>query len=153
MNIFAVDSDPSSAAMALHDSHVVKMATESAQILSTLIPEDRAEYRQGKRFLRSSGERIYRPTHRGHPCVVWAGRRRTNWSWLHAHALALCAEYEHRFQREHGASRTRPGPGVQDLLRRVQAGSTRASGALDAEVAAELAGSYHLTWRSRTTFP
>lgn len=118
MNIFAVDPDPSAAARALHDAHVVKMATESAQILSTLVHPTRAGHRvlapgerattDGKpapseRFLLSSGARIYLPTHPHHPCTVWACIRRANWRWLYAHALALCAEYRRRFGRVHGA--------------------------------------------------
>lgn len=114
MNIFAVDPDPAASARALHDAHVVKMALESAQILSTLVHPTRAYYRalcpeeraspekHSGRFL-LSGERIYLPTHPAHPCTAWTGLRRANWRWLYAHAFALCAEYRRRFGREHGA--------------------------------------------------
>ena len=36
MNIFAVDTDPKRAAMALPDKHVTKMILESAQMLSVV---------------------------------------------------------------------------------------------------------------------
>lgn len=119
MNIFAVDLNPSASARALHDAHVVKMATESAQILSTLVhptrtfyrpltPEERGTFSSSAetpsgRFLRDSGARIYLPTHPAHPCTVWASLRLANWQWLYAHTMALCTEYRRRFGRVHGA--------------------------------------------------
>jgi hypothetical protein len=33
--------------------------------------------------------------------VLWAGRNRTNFAWLHRHALALCEEYTARYGRIH----------------------------------------------------
>lgn len=104
MNIFAVDDNPLRAAQALHDSHIVKMATEAAQILSTVIDPSRTMIgADGKRYLINTGERIYRATHRHHPCVKWARETCGNWTWLFEHALWLCDEYEHRFGRRHGA--------------------------------------------------
>lgn len=110
MNIFAVDDNPIFAAQSLHDAHVIKMATESAQILSTLVHADRAEYRPDpnppvglKRFLLSSGKRIYNPSHANHPCTIWAGTNLANWRWLYIHAEALCREYLYRFGKVHGA--------------------------------------------------
>lgn len=104
MNIFAVDDNPIIAAESLHDSHVIKMATESAQILSTVVDPIKEAYSQDsprKRYLVTTGKRIYMPTHTKHPCVIWAGIR-PNWQWLYLHAMALCEEYQHRFGRVHG---------------------------------------------------
>jgi len=90
MNIFAVDTDPVAAAQALHDQHVVKMVLESAQMICTIVQKH-------------GHSAPYRPTHLSHPCVLWAGRTNSNALWLHRHALALCAEYTHRFGKRHAS--------------------------------------------------
>ena len=88
MNIFAVDNDPVLAAQALHDRHVVKMCLETAQILCTVahglgIPAP------------------YKPTHKNHPCTLWAGNGENNAYWLWRHGMALCDEYTYRFGKVH----------------------------------------------------
>ena len=88
MNIFVLDRDPTTAAQMLCDKHVVKMVLESAQMLSTVA------HQKGL-------EAPYRMTHRNHPCTVWAGSSEGNWLWLVEHALAMCAEYTHRYGRTH----------------------------------------------------
>lgn len=88
MNIFAVDADPTVAAQALHDQHVVKMVLESAQMVCTVVQQH-------------GHAAPYKPTHAHHPCVLWASRTAANARWLHDHALALCAEYTRRFGRRH----------------------------------------------------
>lgn len=90
MNIFVLDIDPAIAAGMLCDAHVVKMTTESVQIMSTI----------ARRVGVSAG---YKATHGRHPCVLWAGEARGNWTWLTQHARALCAEYERRYARTHGS--------------------------------------------------
>ena len=89
MNVFFVDRDPVIAARQLCDVHVVKMAVESAQILSTV------QHRYGR-------PAPYRPTHPKHPCVLWAAERVENYVWLHLHAQALCEEYTFRYGKQHG---------------------------------------------------
>lgn len=88
MNIFAVHDDPTSAAQSLHDRHVVKMVLESAQMLCTVA-------------VQLGLQAPYKATHAKHPCVIWAGQTASNAEWLARHALALCAEYTHRFGRRH----------------------------------------------------
>lgn len=83
MNIFAVDYDPVKAARMLCDKHVVKMVLETAQMLSTI----------------NSGP--YKPTHKNHPCTLWAGDRVTNYLWLVEHGLALADEYTVRYGKVH----------------------------------------------------
>lgn len=43
----------------------------------------------------------YKPTHKNHPCVLWAEENEINYSWLSRHGLALCEEYTRRYGREH----------------------------------------------------
>lgn len=98
MNIFVLDLDPLKAAEYQLNKHVVKMPLETAQILCTVahahgVPAP------------------YRPTHRHHPCVVWAGESRQNAEWLLQHGLALCLEYSFRYGRTHACERV-----LQDLL-------------------------------------
>ena len=88
MNIFALNSDPILAAQNHVDRHVVKMPLESAQILSTVV--------RGR-----GGEARYNPTHKNHPCTLWAGESSGNYEWLVQLGLALCNEYTHRYNREH----------------------------------------------------
>lgn len=88
MNIFVLDVDPVQAARWQLDKHIVKMPLETAQMLST--------------NLHLHGfDAPYRPTHKDHPCTVWARRSRANFEWLVAHGLALCAEYTGRYGRIH----------------------------------------------------
>jgi len=84
VNIFRPHPSPLLSARALADRHVVKMALETAQILSTV----------------AGGP--YKPTHARHPCTLWAGESRANGEWLAAHGLALCDEYARRFGKLHG---------------------------------------------------
>ena len=87
MNIFAVDTDPRRAANALCDQHIVKMALESAQMLSTV----------------SGGP--YKPTHQHHPCTIWVGTSENNYMWLQIHAMELCREYTRRWGGLHQCER------------------------------------------------
>jgi hypothetical protein len=94
MNLFASSPDPVASAVALADRHVVKMAVETGQILWTalhLAVPDRVP------------EGGYRPTHRKHPCCLWAAGSRANFDWAVLHGRALCAEYQHRYGRVHAS--------------------------------------------------
>lgn len=86
MNIFYVDSDPIVAAKQLVDKHVVKMPLETAQLLCGAFPQ---------------GEAPYRRTHYNHPSAVWTRQSKENYEWLIKHGIALCEEYEQRYQRSH----------------------------------------------------
>lgn len=88
MNIFYIDPNPTDAAQALHDKHVVKMTLETTQILSTV-----------RHIYRLSAP--YKPTHIKHPSVQWAAQALHNFEWLYAHGLALAAEYTRRYHKHH----------------------------------------------------
>ena len=90
MNIFAVDSNPVSAAQMLCDKHINKMIIESCQMLCTAM-HIRGSSRPGP----------YRATFKNHPCTVWAATSRENWQWLFDHALALYNEKVFRFGGTH----------------------------------------------------
>ena len=88
MNIFVLDKNPQNAAIMMCNKHVVKMIVETAQMLCTVIAS------QGH-------ETPYRPTHKNHPCTLWAGKSTGNWNWLVDHGMALCREYTHRYGKIH----------------------------------------------------
>lgn len=84
MNIFVLDTDPSSAARLHLDKHIVKMPLETAQMLSTV-----------------NGGTPYRITHKNHPCTIWAGKNKANYRWLVNLGLELCKEYTYRYGKVH----------------------------------------------------
>lgn len=88
MNIFATTDCPLASAQYLDDKRVVKMILESAQLMCTALV--------------SVGVAApYRPTHVGHPCTVWTAASQGNYRWLYEHFLALCGEYEARYNKLH----------------------------------------------------
>lgn len=90
MNIFVLDSDPVQAAQAHHDVHVRKMLVETVQILCTVAHE------QGFADLLKEP---YRPTHRHHPHVKWAGATQGNFTWVRHLGTSLLEEYDFRWPR------------------------------------------------------
>lgn len=68
MNIFMPDPEPRACARALDDRRLGKMVLETAQIICTAL--------HGVRDL------PYKPTHRSHPAVLWAGAAQANTAWL-----------------------------------------------------------------------
>lgn len=87
MNIFVLDEEPGLAARYHNNIHVVKMITESCQILSTA-------------HIQMGGEKhpeLYKPTHINHPCTRWASANNENFNWLLNLASALVEEYDMRF--------------------------------------------------------
>lgn len=86
MNIFILDSDIERCAQAHCDQHVVKMTLESAQILCSAL------HLHGMKA-------PYRPTHLGHPCVLWAAESYDNFCWLKVLMVALNNEYRYRYHK------------------------------------------------------
>lgn len=89
MNIFVLSKDPEKAAKWQLNKHVVKMPTETAQLLCAAFKEKHSP--------------PYRPTHVNHRCAVWTRESSDNFDWLIEHGLALCAEYKRRYGRVHAS--------------------------------------------------
>jgi len=89
MNIFVLDENPYLAAKYHCDKHVVKMILETAQILSTVM-DKKGKWQSW----------MYKPTHRNHPCVIWA-EDETNFAWLSWLGMFLCYEYHTRYDKFH----------------------------------------------------
>jgi hypothetical protein len=90
MNVFALDRDPTLAARAHCDRHLLWQITEAAQMLAV------AHHRSG-----TAPPGIYRPSHENHPCSIWARETTSNYRWLHAMGVALGSIYRERFGRTH----------------------------------------------------
>jgi hypothetical protein len=111
MNIFLLHSDPFEAPKYMVDTHVVKMITESNQLLSTAHRVLDGELYFGKtasgskiKRWRLSDERedvLYKATHVNHPCAIWARESNNNYTWLYCHTLGLCKEYTFRYGKKH----------------------------------------------------
>ena len=111
MNIFALSRNPTEAAIQMLDKHVVKMPTETCQMLHTnaLFFEYIEHYgeeptlAQLKVFHRDIGSNLMKPAMLNHPSTIWARQNPNNTLWLYTHGLALCTEYTHRYGKKHGS--------------------------------------------------
>ena len=119
MNLFVLDKDPVIAAQLQCDKHVVKMIVESAQMLCTthrmldgnMKIEERyvegslpARYRKIKRWTHTDKELdslLYKAVHMNHPCTKWTMLSACNYEWHYRHFIALCDEYQYRYNRQH----------------------------------------------------
>ena len=93
MNIFILNECPEESAKQMMDKHVVKMPTESMQMVSTCM-----DY-----FGLPSP---YKPVMLNHPCTIWARQSRENMRWLLRHTNALCKEYTVRYNKKHKVEET-----------------------------------------------
>ena len=101
MNIFVTDPDPVVCARVLPDKHIVKMPLECCQMLSIVASE---KWGHGFGTLPKADGTPYateKGAFRNHPCTVWAGVNRANYTWLADHALALCEQFVKRFDKVH----------------------------------------------------
>jgi hypothetical protein len=95
MNIFVLDREPKVAAHYHADQHVVKMAIEYAQILSTVIHLTES----------TISTDLYKPTHVKHPCVLWATKSLCHWRWLWLLGHHVGNEYTRRYGKIHKSTR------------------------------------------------
>ena len=66
------------------DKHVVKMPTESLQMISTIVE------------MHGYGH-PFKPVMANHPCTIWARESVQNYNWLYAYFEALSNEKSHRY--------------------------------------------------------
>ena len=88
MNIFATYPDPDKSAYYLDNKRAIKMILESAQIMATTM-----------HFYGDHHE--YKPTHKNHPCTMWAKKSKQNFLWLLEHFDALNRRYTKIYRRIH----------------------------------------------------
>ena len=89
MNIFVVDTNPTIAAQQLCDKHIIKMITESVQMLSWAMISVGLEgpYKKDR--------------HWNHPCSKWTRASLANYIWLYNHADEIGNEYSRRYGKYH----------------------------------------------------
>jgi hypothetical protein len=113
MNIFRLHDNPTLCAVFHNDKHVVKMILESCQLLSTAhrvndgcakqVPSEKT----GRLIWRweipdaTRNTFLYQATHVNHPCAIWCRMSEDNYRWLWELTQALCAEYTHRYGKQH----------------------------------------------------
>lgn len=90
MNIFFLHRDAKLAAKYHVDRHVCKMLIEYAQLLSTAL-----------RLNGVTDERLYRITHKNHPCAIWTRESVLHFAWLVELMIYLSNEYTIRYGKEH----------------------------------------------------
>ena len=93
MNIFCLSDCPEQSAKWMLDKHVVKMHTESMQMLSTILTH-------------LDIEAPYKPVMLNHPSTIWARESKQNFLWLMQHTYALCQEYTQRYGKMHKVEET-----------------------------------------------
>ena len=111
MNIFALSKKPREAAEQMIDKHVIKMPTETCQMLHTNILYMQYVHTYGKEpqlkdlkaFHQEIGSELMKPAMLNHPSTIWARQSLDNFEWLYAHGSALCREYTYRYDKEHGS--------------------------------------------------
>ncbi len=111
MNIFALTRCPKESARQMLNKHVVKMPTETCQMLHTneLFSEffDRFGYEptlaQLKQYHSDMNSILMKPAMLNHPSTIWARKTDDNTLWLFQHGVELCREFNERYGKEHGS--------------------------------------------------
>jgi len=111
MNIFALSKCPIKSAHQMIDKHIVKMPTETCQMLHTnSLFFDYVEHyneeptlKQLKEFHKDINSNLMKPAMLNHPSTIWARQSMHNAKWLYEHGLALCEEYTYRYGKIHGS--------------------------------------------------
>ena len=111
MNIFALSESPNQSAIEMLDKHIVKMPTETCQMLHTNILYMEYIEKHGKEptlnelkvFHWHNDSPLMKPAMLNHPSTIWARQSFDNLEWLFEHGLSLCEEYTHRYGKKHGS--------------------------------------------------
>lgn len=115
MNIFYLHKDPIKNAEYHCDKHIVKMATEYCQLLSTAHRVLDGEMYLGKtknnrnikRWLLQDEREglLMKASHVNHPSNIWVRETSSNYMYLWKIYMATLAEYTHRYGKRHGSGR------------------------------------------------
>lgn len=105
MNIFVVSCNPVEAAQKLPDRHVTKMIVETCQLLAVIYS---SWYHNWGEIPKKDGTpyKTAKGSFRNHPCTIWSADSHANLAWLITHGLALCDEYEYRYEKKHSSKKT-----------------------------------------------
>lgn len=92
------------------DKHIVKMPTETCQMLHTNIlymqyvkeHGKEPQLRDLKAFHKAIRSDLMKPAMLNHPSTIWARQSLANFDWLLMHGVFLCSEYTYRYEKTHG---------------------------------------------------
>ena len=111
MNYFILDEDIRKAAQYHLDKHIVKMPTETMQLLGTAhrmidgnvyVTWNKRGARMTKYYLNDGRQDIISKCgHHKHPCQIWLQESADNYNWLFEFMLELCKEYTYRYGKTH----------------------------------------------------
>jgi hypothetical protein len=107
VNIFAVNADPRLAARDLPDKLIVKMPTESLQLLTPWAFNAHGVKieKPGQKELFDADKKYYGiKGFAHHPCAKWLYESPANVGWLLCHALEMNLEYTRRYGKVHGTT-------------------------------------------------
>tara|TARA_R100000406_G_scaffold96190_1_gene93141 strand:- start:6918 stop:7448 length:531 start_codon:yes stop_codon:yes gene_type:complete len=99
MNIFVLDENPIVAAEMHCDKHVPKLIVETAQMMASALRRHGATD-EVMPIAQTSGK-PYKGGYHNHPCTIFVGDTHMNYLWTAHLGIALCREYQKRFQRTH----------------------------------------------------
>jgi hypothetical protein len=103
MNIFALDIDPVIAARkTCWKRHIVKMPTESAQMLSYAIRIFYEQYDDNQ----CGGLFKFAKSYAMNPCSKWVRESSANFMWLYNYSIELCRIYTEYYDRRHESQYT-----------------------------------------------
>jgi hypothetical protein len=111
MNIFALSKNPEESAQQLLDKHIIKMPTETCQMLHTNITyilyvqahNKEPSLAELKAFHKKTGSELMKPAMLNHPSTIWGRQSIANFYWLYQHGMSLCEEYTYRYDKIHGS--------------------------------------------------
>jgi hypothetical protein len=158
VNIFVLDSNPHLAAMYHTDRHIVKMPTETAQMISFVYHDSALWEGEIPDFVMG-----FSKTHYKHPCSIWIRESLSNFKYACEFGLALYNEYQYRYENPEKHQRAKQifNFALKNLPNIPDKGLTKFAIAMDEEfVCADPIESYrtyykyrkkHLhTWKKRT---
>lgn len=96
MNIFFLDQNPFKAAQYMFDRHIVKMPVETCTMLANAYPLD-----QLMEAPKTKSGKVRNHSWKHHGCTKWAINKLENFQWLVEHGIALCIEYNYRYEKSH----------------------------------------------------
>lgn len=115
MNYFLLDEDIKKSAQYHLDKHIVKMPTESMQLLGTThrmidgnvySTRNKRGAKMTKYYLNDGREDlICKDGHHKHPCQIWLQESADNYDWMFKFMIELCKEYTYRYGRIHGVEK------------------------------------------------
>ena len=102
MNIFVLHPNAEVAAQMHCDKHIPKMCVEAAQMMASALRRHGVTEKSFKVMgVVTKAGTPYKGGYHHHPCTVWAGENRSNFTWLSVHAQTLYKEYRKRFGKMH----------------------------------------------------